>query len=129
MTNLDIIKRTYEGKTSEENGQQLAAYAAPNISWTEARGFPYAGTYIGLAAVTQHVFQRLGTEWEGYAFLPEDYVAAGDAVVAYGTYRGTYRATGKYMEARVAHVWHMQAGKIIRFEQFVDSYPVQQALH
>ena len=48
MTNLDIIKSTYEGKTSEENGKNLAKYVAEDISWTEAKGFPYAGTYIGL---------------------------------------------------------------------------------
>jgi hypothetical protein len=48
MTNLEIIKSTYEGKTSEENGKNLAKYVAEDISWTEAKGFPYAGTYIGL---------------------------------------------------------------------------------
>ena len=42
MTNLEIIKSTYEGKTSEENGKNLAKYVAENISWTEAKGFPYA---------------------------------------------------------------------------------------
>ncbi|SFN53113.1 hypothetical protein SAMN05444143_11728 [Flavobacterium succinicans] len=51
MTNLDIIKSTYEGKTSEKNGKNLAKYVADNISWTEANGFPYAGTYIGLENV------------------------------------------------------------------------------
>ena len=45
MTNLEIIKSTYEGKTSEENGKNLAKHVAKNISWTEAKGFPYAGTY------------------------------------------------------------------------------------
>jgi hypothetical protein len=45
MTNLEIIKSTYEGKTSEENGENLAKYVAEDISWTEAKGFPYAGTY------------------------------------------------------------------------------------
>ena len=48
MTNLEIVKSTYEGMNSEENGKNLAKYAANDISWTEAKGFPYAGTYIGL---------------------------------------------------------------------------------
>ena len=48
MTNLEIVKSTYEGKTSQENGKNLAKYVADDISWTEAKGFPYAGTYIGL---------------------------------------------------------------------------------
>src|ERR1044072_2899886 len=95
MTNLEIIKSTYEGKTSEENGRNLAHYVAENISWTEAKGFPYAGTYIGLEEITKHVFSRLGSEWTDYKFTPEGYVADGDRVVAYGTYTGIYKKTGK----------------------------------
>ncbi len=124
MTNLEIIKSTYEGKSSEENGKELAKYVAENISWTEAKGFPYAGTYIGLENVTKNVFSRLGSEWTDYKFTPEDYVPNEDKVVAYGTYTGTYKLTGKSFAARVAHVWKLKDGKIISFEQFVDSKPV-----
>jgi uncharacterized protein len=128
MTNLEIIKSTYEGKTSEENGRNLAKYVAEDISWTEARGFPYAGTYIGLESIVKNVFGRLGSEWIDYKFTPEDYVAHEDKVVAYGFYSGTYKATGKYFEARVAHLWNLKAGKIISFEQFVDSQVVNNSM-
>lgn len=121
MTNLEIIKSTYEGKTSEENGKNLDKYVPKNISWTEAKGFPYAGTYIGSKNITKNVFSRLGSEWVDYKFTPEDYVANDDKVVAYGTYTGTYRLIGKSFIARVAHVWKLKEGKIISFEQFVDS--------
>jgi hypothetical protein len=128
MTNLEIIKSTYEGKTSEENGKNLIKYAAGDISWTEAKGFPYAGTYIGLQNVTKNVFNRLGSEWVDYKFTPEDYVASDDKVVAYGTYTGTYKTTGKFFEARVAHAWKLKDGKILKFEQFVDSKLVNDAI-
>ena len=127
MTNLEIIKSTYEGKTSEENGKNLAKYVAENISWTEAKGFPYAGMYTGLESVNKNVFSRLGSEWIDYKFTPEDYVDSNDKVVAYGTYSGTYKLTGKSFEARVAHVWKLKDSKIISFEQFVDSQPVNNA--
>ena len=128
MTNLEIIKSTYEGKTSEENGKNLSKYAADDISWTETKGFPYAGTYIGLDNITKNVFSRLGSEWIGYKFTPEDYVASDDKVVAYGTYSGKYKLTGKLFEARVAHVWKLKDGKIRSFEQFVDSQSVNNAI-
>jgi ketosteroid isomerase-like protein len=128
MTNLEIIKSTYEGKTSEENGRNLAKYVADDIAWTEAKGFPYAGTYTGLESVTRNVFSRLGSEWIDYKFTPEDYVAGDDKVVAYGTYTGTYKRTGKPFAARVAHIWKLQDGKIVRFEQFVDSELVNSAM-
>jgi ketosteroid isomerase-like protein len=128
MTNLDIIKSTYEGKTSEENGRNLAKYVAEDISWTEAKGFPYAGTYIGLEEITRNVFSRLGSEWIDYKFTPEDYVAEGDNVVAYGTYSGVYKKTDKAIKARVAHLWKLKKGKIISFEQFVDSQIINAAM-
>ena len=128
MTNLEIIKSTYEGKTSEENGENLAKYVTEDISWTEAKGFPYAGTYIGLENITKNVFSKLGSEWIDYKFTPEDYISSDDKVVAYGTYTGTYKQTGKSFEARVAHVWKLKNSKIISFEQFVDSQPVNNAI-
>lgn len=128
MTNLEIIKSTYEGKTSEENGQNLAKYVAEDVSWTEAKGFPYAGTYIGLDNITKNVFSRLGSEWIDYKFTPEDYVASDNKVIAYGTYTGTYKITGKSFTARVAHVWKLKDSIIISFEQFVDSQPVNDAM-
>src|SRR6201996_4977450 len=97
MTNLEIIKSTYEGKNSEENGKNLAGHVADNISWTEAKGFPYAGTYVGLEKIAENVFSRLGGEWIDYTFTPEGYVSGDDQVVAYGTYTGTYKITGRSM--------------------------------
>lgn len=128
MTNLEIIKSTYEGKTSEENGNNLAKYVTNDISWTEAKGFPYAGTYIGLENVTKNVFNRLVTEWIDYKFTPEDYLESTDKVFAYGTYTGTNKITGKSFSARVAHLWKLKEGKIISFEQFVDSQVVNDAI-
>lgn len=126
-TNLDIIRATYEG-TSEENGKHLLAVLAPDATWTEAAGFPYAGTYVGAEQIVAGVLQRLGTEWEGYSAKAHTYLADGDRVAAFGIYAGTYRKTGKAMTATFAHLYHLQNGKIIRMEQYVDSHLVQQAM-
>jgi uncharacterized protein len=48
--NLNLIRATYEG-TSEQNGQNLLAALALDATWTEAEGFPYAGTYTGPEAI------------------------------------------------------------------------------
>lgn len=126
-THLDIIRSTYEGP-SEDNGRNLLAVLAPDASWTEAAGFPYAGTYIGPEAIVAGVFQRLATEWEGYQAKVHTYLADGDRVAAFGVYSGTYRATGKAMTATFAHLYRLQGGMIVSMEQFVDSHPVQLAL-
>jgi len=52
MTNLDIIRSTYEGP-SAENGKHLVAALASDAEWVEAAGFPYAGTYVGPEAIAE----------------------------------------------------------------------------
>ena len=126
--NLALVKSTYEGSSSAENAKNLQHALASNARWTEAAGFPYAGTYIGFSAIATKVFARLETEWDNYRVDIEDYVAQGDKVFAFGTYSGTYVKTGKYFSARVAHLWKIHSGKIVSFEQFVDSYTVVNAM-
>ncbi|WP_216636310.1 nuclear transport factor 2 family protein [Shewanella baltica] len=126
--NLALVKSTYEGSSSAENAKNLQHALASDARWTEAAGFPYAGTYVGFSAIATKVFARLETEWDNYRVDIEDYVAQGDKVFAFGTYSGTYVKTGKYFSARVAHLWKIHSGKIVSFEQFVDSYTVVNAM-
>lgn len=126
--NLALVKSTYEGSSSAENAKNLQHALASDACWTEAAGFPYAGTYVGFSAIAAKVFARLETEWDNYRVDIEDYVAQGDKVFAFGTYSGTYVKTGKYFSARVAHLWKIHSDKIVSFEQFVDSHTVVNAM-
>lgn len=126
-TNLDVIRATYEGP-SEENGKHLLAALASEATWTEAAGFPYAGTYTGPEEIFDKVFRRLATEWVGYKAEVHTYLAEGDRVAAFGAYSGTYAKTGKSMSATFAHLYRLKDGKILSMEQYVDSAMVQQAL-
>ncbi|WP_341990550.1 nuclear transport factor 2 family protein [Azorhizobium sp. AG788] len=125
--NLDLVRSTYEG-TSEDNGRNLLAALAPDAEWTEAAGFPYAGTYVGPQAITAGVFHRLGTEWIGYRAEVHTFMEDGDRVAAFGVYSGTYKATGKSMRASFAHLFEVKNGKIVRMTQYVDSAMVRAAL-
>ena len=126
-TNLDIIRATYEGP-SADNGKNLLDALAPDAKWTEAAGFPYAGTYTGADEIMANVFQRLYAEWIDYQAQVHTYLADGDRVAAFGVYSGTYRDTGKAMTATFAHLYRLKDGKIISMEQYVDSAMVRQAL-
>lgn len=126
-SNLDIIRATYEG-ASTDNGKNLLEALAPDVKWTEAAGFPYAGTYIGAEAIMLNVFQRLATEWIDYQAQVHTYLADGDQVAAFGLYSGVYKKTGKAMTASFAHLYQLCDGKIISMEQCVDSAMVRRAL-
>jgi ketosteroid isomerase-like protein len=94
---------------------------APDVRWTEALGGPYGGVYVGPEEVLANVFMKLGGEWEGFAAVPAEFVAAGDTVVALGEYSGTYKATGKSFRAPFAHVWKLLDGKACTFHQYTDT--------
>jgi ketosteroid isomerase-like protein len=126
-TNLELVRGTYEG-SSEENGRNLLAVLSPDVEWTEAEGFPYAGTYVGVDALMKGVFHRLATEWDGYRAEVHTYLSDGDRIAAFGVYSGTYKATGKSMVAAFAHLYELKDGKIIRMQQYVDTAMVRKAL-
>ena len=125
--NLDLIRATYEG-SSEENGRNLLAALAPDATWTEAEGFPYAGAYVGPEAIVAGVFRRLSTEWIGYRADVHTFLEDGDRVAAFGVYSGTYKATGTSMRSPFAHLYQVKDGRIATMVQYVDTVLVQRAL-
>ncbi|MDX1418723.1 MAG: nuclear transport factor 2 family protein [Rubricoccaceae bacterium] len=100
----------------------------PHVTWTDAEGYPYAGTYVGPDALVQGLIARIGAEWDDYAVVPNAFVADGDRVVVLGDYSGTYKATGRSVEVPFAHVWQLTDGKVVRFRQFTDGPPWQRAI-
>lgn len=125
--NLDTLRSTYEGASSE-NVTRLLAVLAPDARWTEAQGFPYAGTYVGAEAIIAHVFQRLATEWTDYRAQAHHYLEQGEQIAVFGVYSGVYKATGRAMTASFAHLYTFRNGKIVTMTQYVDSHVVQQAM-
>ncbi len=125
--NYDIVKGHYAASERQDIAGMFA-HVSEKVEWTEMAGFPCAGTWIGPQAVIDQVFKVLGTAWENYRFVLEQLVDGGDVIVGIGTYSGLYRATGKPMQARVAHVWRLEAGKVVKFEQFTDTLLVANAM-
>lgn len=127
MSNADIIAEHYAASDRGDLDGMLAPLAV-DVSWTEAAGFPYAGTYLGPDAVAAGVFQRIQDEWDDYTVAIDEVIDGGDVVVGIGTYSGTYRATGRFFAARVAHVWRLNDRRVVAFEQFTDTELVNRAL-
>jgi uncharacterized protein len=125
--NLDIVRDHYAA-SARGDIQAMMAEVSPEVRWTEMAGFPCAGTWVGPQAVIDNVFAVLGAQWNGYRFELERLIDGGENVIGIGTYHGTFRATGKTMQARVAHVWRLQGARVIAFEQFTDTLLVRSAM-
>lgn len=125
--NLDIIKAHYAASDRKDIAGMMANVSA-TAEWTEMAGFPCAGTWIGPQAIIENVFKVLGESWEDYGFHLDYLIDGNDVIVGIGTYTAKFRKTGKDMRARVAHVWHLQGGQVVRFEQFTDTLLVANAM-
>lgn len=125
--NYEAIKAHYAA-SDRKDVEAMMAPITTQTAWTEMAGFPYAGTYIGAEAIVAGVFKRIAEEWNDYAFSLESLIDGGVTIVGVGTYSGAYRKTGKVMRARVVHVWEMDDGKVVRFEQFTDTELVCEAI-
>jgi ketosteroid isomerase-like protein len=128
QNNVTIVQSLYDAFARGDVPAVLGSLSA-GIDWREAENFPYAdrSPYIGPDAVLQGVFMRVGTEWEGFGATPERLLDAGDTVVALGRYTGTYKATGKSVNAQFVHIWSLENGKAVRFQQYTDTLQFAQA--
>ena len=126
---VEIIRRMYD---SFERGDVPAVLGQMDqqIEWKEADNFIYAdgNPYVGPQAVLEGVFMRFGSEWEGFAVIPEEWLDAGNHVVVLGTYTGTHKETGREVRAQFAHVWGVKEDRVVRFQQYTDTKQFSDAI-
>ena len=127
MTNKEIIQGLYANFAAGNVDGVIAGFA-DDIVWTEADGFPLAGTYNGPQAVVAGVFMRLGEFSDNWGVSVDRYVADGDTVVADGRYTWNHKQTGEACEVRMAHVWTLAGGKVVSFLQHVDTAKVRELI-
>jgi ketosteroid isomerase-like protein len=127
IKNGEIIKTLYDNFKAV-NIPAVLEQMDPEMSWTEAEGYIYGGTYVGADAILENVFKKLATEWEGFTAAPEKIVDGRDTVVAIGRYSGKYLKTGKSVDVPFAHVWTFNKGRITSFVQHTDTLVIARQL-
>ena len=93
----------------------------PQIMWTETAGSKYGGVYRSPEAVLENVFAKIQADFESFSIDVERLIDAGNVVVMQGHYVAKGKATGMSVRAAVAHVLEISDGKIVRFDEYVDS--------
>ena len=123
----DVVRRQYLASAAGDL-EALRATLADDVEWTEMAGFPLAGTYRTPAGVTSSVMEKLGADWDDWTAHDDTYVVDGENVVVLARYTARNKATGKDIDVRVAHHFTVRGGAIVRFEQFVDTAKVRDAM-
>ncbi len=130
MDNVKLLKSLYDAFARGDMPTVLGTMS-PDIRWSEAESNPYmpsGNAWVGPDAVLNNLFMKLGAEWDGFSVHPKSFYGAGDSVIVEARYSGTYKATGKRMDAQVCHVWDVKDGKVTRFQQYVDTAKLQDVM-
>lgn len=122
-----MVRRQYIASAAGDL-EALRATLAPDVEWTEMAGFPLAGTYRTPQGVTTNVMEALARDWDRWTAHDDHYVVDGENVVVLARYTAANKATGKPISVRVAHHFAVRSGLIVRFEQFVDTAKVLEAM-
>ena len=124
-TNSEIVQGLY-ASFAQGDVPAVLAIMADDIQWAQADGFPLAGTYVGPQAVLEGVFMRLGEIGDDWTVVAEQFVAEGDTVVALGHYSWKHKSSGKPAAVKMVHVWTLDGGKAVAFQQHVDTVRVRE---
>ena len=127
-SNIDTIKLLYQLFAARDNAGVRHLFA-PAIVWTQMKGFPNGGTYVGADQIFENVFSGFREYWASFSTIVTDYLDADPSVIALGYYEGTYAQTGRSIQAAFAHHYLLQEGKIIQFTQYTDTYLIAQAMN
>lgn len=101
------------------------------IVWNEAEGNTYAdgNPYVGPEAVLNGVFGRIMQEHEYFNLEDiELHEMLHDKVLATLRYDAKHK-NGNTYNAQVAHFWTLKDGKVVGFQQYVDTKKLSEAMN
>jgi ketosteroid isomerase-like protein len=128
MSHLDFVKGVYAAFGSGDVPKVLGAMH-PQIQWTQTAGYQVGGgVHRSPQAVLEHVFAKIPVAFESFSVDIERLIDAGNVILMQGHYVAKGKATGKTVRAEVAHVVEIADGKIVRFDQYVDSAAINPIL-
>lgn len=119
--NKAIVEQAYNNfKTG--NIDALLNLMSEDITWTlpEMEGVPFAGARTGRASVGEF-FQSVGRSQDVLSFEPRELIAAGDKVIAPGSYTWRVKANNREFSSDFAHAWTIRDGKLIAFHEYTDT--------
>jgi ketosteroid isomerase-like protein len=121
------VRAFYEA-TVPGHREALRGIQAPQVVYDLPEGMPIgAGHFEGL----EDVLERFLTNFYGaldVRFFAEEFIAAGDQVVALGRITGKTRRAGVPVDVPFVHVWTVRDGYLQRLRAFTDTALLARAL-
>jgi ketosteroid isomerase-like protein len=117
---VEIMRRGYEQWRATG---EIRAH--PDLVWDVSKlGWPGQQMYSGPEGANQFNAEWADA-WDDWEFAVEDFVDAGERVVAIVNQRGRSKATGIAVDMRFAHVWSFRDGQTFKMQMYAS---VEEAL-
>lgn len=126
--NVALVQDAYDGFAKGDVGP-LLGILDDNVEWYEAEHVTYwpGGAFKGPQAILEGVIGRIPQDFENFTIDISRLLASGDTVLVEARYRATsVKASGKPLDAQVAHVWDFEGGKVVRWQQYTDTWQFAQ---
>jgi hypothetical protein len=114
--NVEVVRSLYEAWNSGDYAA-LRQKVDPEIEVEVALGGSFDGRYRGLAAAEEPVAE-FWTNFGSQHTEIEECVTQGDEVAVGVRLEGRGKHSGAEVEWRIAHVWTLRRGKIVRWRLF-----------
>jgi hypothetical protein len=119
--NVETVRQGYEA-FNRGDVEWMIAQLDPEIVWEDAAEVPGSSSYRGIREVRGYL-ESFAQQWEEIRFEPEGILDAGEQVVALVRMVARGRASGAQVDARLAHLYELRAGrgiKVLRVRTFFD---------
>jgi len=125
--NEKIVRAFYEAMAPGHR-ESLRGLQAPDVKYDLPEGMPVgSGHFEGLEDVLDRFLTSFYAAFD-VRFVAEEFIAAGERVVAIGRIEGTTRKAGVPIDVPFAHVWTVRDGYLQRLRAFTDTATLAQAL-
>jgi uncharacterized protein len=122
-TSVDTMKALYDAFGRGDIAAVIAGMDEA-VEWNLAEGHPWhtGRALVGPQEVLEGVLARIAAEYDDFRVVTHRFIGAGDTVVVEARYEALRaRATGRPLHAQAAHVWDLRDGKVVRFQQYIDT--------
>jgi uncharacterized protein len=116
--NVEAVRRLYEA-FNERGLAGLYEHWDPDIEWHDVAELPDAGVHHGREAAAE-AFQRYLDIGGDFKVEVDEFIEAGDEVVAIWRYRARGAASGLPLDQEIGHVWLVEDQRLVRLRQFLS---------
>jgi uncharacterized protein len=116
--NVEVVERAIDA-FSRGDAEKFAELTTEDLEWKTGLGAVEGEVFHGREGIATY-FARLGSAWDSFLFLADEYRDLGEVVIALGRLRGQGRGGGVPVESPVGAVWNLRHGRICRLRAYLD---------